>query len=169
MITTHAQDLELLVKLHRVLDEQGIVALLRLLNARTPHRFTGIYRYDPPILRNVHLVDAFDPETRRGDDVAMADAYCVMVGEERRSVVFDDALCDPRIAVRGNSPVISYCGTLLVTSDGRLFGSLCHYDVRRCEENVNDVTVLEAMGAAVMARIEADDPEATRTAGLVRD
>ncbi len=163
MIDTPAQDLDLISKMHRLLDEQGIVALLRLLNARTPHRFTGIYRFDPPSLRNMYLVDAFDPQTRKGDDVAMADAYCVIVGERRRSIVFDDARCDPRFTVRNNSPVVSYCGTLLVTSDGRPFGSLCHYDIRRCEENVNDVAMLEAVGAAVMARIEADDPEATRT------
>lgn len=154
-----ALDEELLSKLKRILREQGVHAVLKVLNSRTPHRFTAIYRYDPPTLRNVLLVDAFDPELRTGGDVAMADAYCVMVGRERRSIVFDDAACDPRFAQLPNSPVVCYCGVLLSTSDGVPFGTLCHYDVARCDVNTNDVTVLEAIAPSIMSRLADDSPE----------
>ena len=45
--------------LYRVLDEQGSIASLRLLYARTPHRSTGIDRFAPPTPRNLYLVNAF--------------------------------------------------------------------------------------------------------------
>lgn len=150
---------DLLAKWTRVLEGQGVHALLLLLNHRTPHRYTGIYRYDPPTLRSVYLVDAFDPELRKGADVAMSDAYCVIVGEQRKSIVFNDAQCDPRFAPRPNSPVVSYCGTLLSTSDGIPYGTLCHYDVARCDENVNDVAVLEALAPLIMAKITLESPQ----------
>ncbi len=159
MSNASARSHDLLVKWRRVLDEQGVHALLRLLNSRTPHRYTGIYRYDPPTLRNVFLVDAFDPSMLRGPDVAMEDAYCVLVGERKQSIVFTDASCDPRFAPRTNSPVVSYCGTLLSTADGVPYGTLCHYDVSRCDENVNDIEVLEALAPYVMAKIAAERPD----------
>lgn len=149
---------QLLAKWKRVLDEQGIHALLLVLNSRTPHRYTAIFRYDPPTLRNVYLVDAFDSKVRRGADVAMADAYCVIVGEQRKSLVFSDASCDPRIAPRPNSPVVSYCGTLLTTAAGDPFGTLCHYDVARCDENVNEILALEQLAPLIMAKLELDLP-----------
>jgi len=155
-------DEELLAKLNRALDEQGVHALLRILNGRTPHRYTGIYRYDPPSLRNVYLVDAFDPQVRKGSDIAMVDAYCVMVGQQRRSVVFEDARCDPRFAQLAGSPVVSYCGVLLSTVEGTPFGTLCHYDVSRCDENVNDALLLEALAASITRKLEAESPELVR-------
>jgi len=142
-----------LAKLERVLREQGVVAMLRILNARAPHRFTGIYRYEPTILRNVHLVDAFDPALERGDDVALEDAYCVLLAEGRTSIAFGDVVdapCAPRLA----SPVMSYCGVLLVTAAGAPFGSLCHFDVKRCERADSEIHLLEAVAPMIMSALE---------------
>src|SRR5690606_26346031 len=68
-----------LSNLERIISEEGVVAGLRFLNKRAPHRFTGIYQFSPGMLLNVHLVDAFVPETVRGSDVATEDAYCVLL------------------------------------------------------------------------------------------
>ena len=143
-----------LQKIARVLDEQGVLAVLRILNGRAPHRFTGIYRYESEVLRNGYLVDAFDPALERGDDVASDDAYCFLLGETRPSLAFGDradAPCRPKLA----SPVISYCGVLLVMADGTPYGSLCHFDLLRCERPASEMPLLASVAPLIMAAIEA--------------
>lgn len=138
-------------KLERVLADQGIVAGLRVLNGRAPHRFTGIYQFSPSKLLNVHLVDAFVPETERGSDVAIEDAYCVLLAD-RRQISFDEPVAS--CAIRGTSPVVSYCGVLLVRSDGEPFGSLCHFDTKRAQRPDGEMELLELAAPAFMAAIE---------------
>jgi hypothetical protein len=124
---------------------------LRYLNSRTPHRFTGVYRYDGDLLRNEALFDRFKPELRRGDDVAMCDAYCALVGERREPLEFEDARVDGRFEVKAGSPVVSYCGVLIRDEQDRPFGTLCHYDVMRCQERVSDIPLLEGAAPLVLA------------------
>ncbi|MES2642285.1 MAG: GAF domain-containing protein [Myxococcota bacterium] len=144
-----------LLKFRRVLGEQGIVAALRLLNSRAPHRFTGLYRYDGEMLRNLHLVDAFDPELVRGADVAMEDAYCAVVHERRQSIAFRDAKTAPEVTWRPGSPVVSYCGVLLTDGDGAAFGALCHFDVKPCDRPATEMELLENAAPILMAALEA--------------
>lgn len=148
-----ATDDSTVAKLLRVLDEQGVVAALRIMNSRTPHRYTGIYRYTPEILRNVCLVDAFDPAVTKGADVPNEDAYCVLLREALQlSFGHADEAPGP---IEVQSPVVSYCGVLLVRSNGEPFGSLCHYDVARCEEPASQMPYLEAVAPYLVARLEA--------------
>jgi hypothetical protein len=141
-----------LAKLDRVLSEQGVVAGLRILNGRAPHRFTGIYKFSPGMLLNVYLVDAFTPETVRGDDVQIEDAYCVMLAD-RRQISFGEPEGSP-CKLQGTSPVISYCGVLLVTADGEPFGSLCHFDTQRCQHPASEMQFLQSAAPAFMAALE---------------
>ena len=143
------------------LDAKGIHAALVFLNKRTAHRFTGVYRYDGEMLRNVALVDKFAPDSKTGGDVTMGDAYCALVrdaglGDE---LVFDDAAEDPRFDAKTGSPVVSYCGVLLRDAKGRPFGTLCHYDVRRCQAPSHDTALLHAAGPRLM--------EGLRASGLI--
>ena len=48
---------EISAQLREILDARGVHAFLKALNSRVPHRFTGIYRFEDPILRNVRLFD----------------------------------------------------------------------------------------------------------------
>lgn len=141
-----------LLTLERTITEQGVVAGLRYLNKRAPHRFTGIYQFSPGMLLNVHLIDAFVPETLRGSDVAIEDAYCVLLAD-RRQISFAEPAGSP-CAIRGTSPVISYCGVLLVRADGEPFGSLCHFDTQRCQRPVNEMSLLELSAPVFMAALE---------------
>jgi hypothetical protein len=141
-------------KIRRVLEAQGVLAALRVLNGRAPHRYTGIYKYDPVILRNIYLVDAFDPTVTRGTDVPNEDAYCVLLADQREFAFGrpQDAPCPAKLA----SPVASYCGVLLVRSNGTPFGSLCHFDVARCEEPATQMPQLVAIAPHIMATLEAE-------------
>lgn len=141
-------------KLHRVLEEQDVLATLRVLNAQAPHRFTGIYKYTPTILKNIYLVDAFAPQVTKGDDVPNEDAYCLLLGDKREVSfgVADDAPCPIKLA----SPVVSYCGVLLTRANGEPFGSLCHFDVARCQEPATQMHYLNELAPSIMAQLEAE-------------
>lgn len=144
----------------RTLDQQGVHAALRFLNARAPHRFTGIYRYDGDVLRNVGLVDKYEPALRTGDDVKMCDAYCALVRDLKvvGGLEFVDASDDPRLAHKPDSPVVSYGGVLIHDEDGAAFGTLCHFDVKRCEAPFHDVDLLQAAAPMLFARLRRAAP-----------
>ncbi|HEY4559383.1 MAG TPA: hypothetical protein VIG54_01420 [Lysobacter sp.] len=147
-------DPEVVADLHRVLAGEGIVAALRVMNGRTPHRYTGIYKYTPKILRNLYLVDAFDPDVTRGGDVPNEDAYCVLLRDANRMAFA--AIQDANYPYKPASPVVSYCGVLLMRANGQPFGSLCHYDVARCQEPITQMPYLEAMAPHIVAMLEAE-------------
>jgi hypothetical protein len=128
------------------LEQQGLHAALRLLNERTPHRFTGIFRYDGDMLRNVMLFDQHTPDLVRGDDIPLRETYCALVPENGGALNVADARIDARMAKRSAvTPVVSYCGIQLYGSHGELFGTLCHFDMLPCEERVGDIDMLVSL------------------------
>lgn len=129
------------------LEKDGLHAALRLLNERTPHRFTGIYRYDGDMLRNVILFDVHNPHLRRGDDIPMQHSYCALLQDtDSGTIEFDDPRSDPPSMARSHlTPVVSYCGVLLVDAAGQPFGSLCHYDLKPCQPRTSDLAMLRAL------------------------
>src|SRR5919107_5315661 len=80
-----------------VLAECGLHAGLRFLNARTRHRFTGVYRFDPPMLRNLCLFDRENPTLRFGGDTPMRETYCSLVGAQASPFATPDAEADGRL------------------------------------------------------------------------
>lgn len=110
----------------------GPAAALRYLNARTRFRFTGIYRTDPPLLRNVHLYDRENPALNLSGDVRRLDeTYCALVWGEDRPFETPDSLRERRLdAHAARERVQSYCGVPIRLASGHVWGTLCHHDVR---------------------------------------
>ncbi|MCY7354305.1 MAG: GAF domain-containing protein [Lysobacter sp.] len=129
------------------LEKDGVHAALRLLNERAPHRFTGIYRYDGDMLRNVILFDVHDPHLRRGGDIPMQHSYCALLQDsDARTLEFDDPRSHPPSVARSHlTPVVSYCGVVLVDAAGQPFGSLCHYDLNPCQPRTSDLAMLRSL------------------------
>ena len=129
------------------LENDGLHAALRLLNERTPHRFTGIYRYDGDMLRNVILFDVHDPHLQRGGDIPMQHSYCALLQDsDTGAIEFNDPRSDPPSMARSHlTPVVSYCGVLLVDAAGQPFGSLCHYDLKPCQPRTSDLAMLRGL------------------------
>ena len=128
-----------------ILCSAGISAALGFLNARTPHRFTGIYRYDGDMLRNEYLYDQFHTEVVKGEDVPLAQAYCSIVAHTGAALeILDTAALSPNQVIAGSS-VISYCGVLIRDQQGEPFGALCHFDLKPCQARVSDLPLLEAV------------------------
>lgn len=147
--------LPLLREVQERLNDSGLHAALALLNSGTPHRFTGAYRYDGEMLRNEGLYDRFSPEVERGEDIPMPLAYCALVRERDDSLQFADAREDPRFTWKSGTDTISYCGALLRDEDGHPYGTLCHFDVRRCEPNVTQLEQLEQVAPVIVRWLQA--------------
>ena len=126
-----------------LLHQQGVHAALGYLNQRTPHRYTGLWRFDGDTLRSEALFDRKMPDVRQGADAPLATTYCSLVGRAGAPVQILDTATDPQ-ALGIESPVVSYCGMLVHDGQGQDFGTLCHYDLQRCQERTTDQPLLLA-------------------------
>ena len=113
------------------LREGGIPAALELLNARVPHRYTGIYRLHDGLLTNTHLHDKQGLATPNGlATVPLDDSFCQFVFRDE-SFRVDNSSDERRLD--GNpfqGKVIAYHGVpLMAVGVGELHGSLCHFDM----------------------------------------
>ncbi len=144
------------MKFERLLRVRGLHEALRFLNSRTAYRFTAIYRFDGDMLRNMHLFDAELPDVRRGDDASMSHTYCSIVEQTQRPFTTDDASKDERLQSHpARNEVASYCGVLLRDSNGKPFGTLCHFDGVACDVPTAELPLMEA--AARLVALELDD------------
>jgi hypothetical protein len=124
--------------------QQGVHEALAYLNNRTPHRYTGLFRFDREVLHNEALFDRNQPHVRQGSDAPLATTYCALVGLQQAPLHIPDATLHPRIQELVQNPVVSYCGVLVSDAQGHPYGTLCHYDLQRCQERTTDVPLLEA-------------------------
>ncbi|HEY5086721.1 MAG TPA: GAF domain-containing protein, partial [Gemmatimonadaceae bacterium] len=134
-----------------LLAASGMYVALGLLNARTRYRFTGVYRVEPPVLRNEYLFDRENPELTLGGDVSPLDhTYCGIVAATRAPFFSADARTDVRLAKHAaRDSVVSYIGVPVVKTDGRIFGTLCHFDLRPRILPLDELAVLESISRLV--------------------
>jgi hypothetical protein len=137
-----------------VLLRTGLHGALRFLNGRTPHRFTGVYRYDGALLRNVSLFDQFNPEQARGEDAPMENTFCSLVPGFNGALTFAEAAKDARVS-HVKTPVVSYCGVQLRDDGGVALGTLCHFDMKPCESRTSDLQFLELLAPLLQRTIMA--------------
>jgi GAF domain-containing protein len=122
----------LLAELTPTMTRYGAHAVLALLNARTRYRFTGVYAVDPPLLRNVDLYDRENPSLDLSGGVdSLEDTCCALVAAANAPFATRDTDADRRVQARmRRGPVVSYMGVPILGLDGRVAGTLCHYDGR---------------------------------------
>lgn len=133
--------------LRAILRTSEIHTALAYLNARTRFRFTGIYRVDPPMLRNVHLFDRENPALNvSGKACPLEDTYCSITARTDTPFTTSEAGVDPRLVLHAaRDSVISYAGVPIRMADGRVWGTLCHFDVRPRLIPPAEVPVLESV------------------------
>ena len=113
------------------LERDGVHAALGYLNSRTRFRYTGAYRFSPPMLCSIAIFDRENPALELCAEVEMSSTYCSIVGDSGAALTLDNAESDSR--VRGHparEQFAAYCGVPLFGPAGEAFGSLCHYDAR---------------------------------------
>src|SRR5690349_15447414 len=80
------------------LRQDGVLAALAWLNARTRFRFTGLYRAEPPVLRNLYLVDRENPTVNVSGEICPLDeTYCAITCERDADFTTSDARRDARL------------------------------------------------------------------------
>lgn len=140
----------------QVLHRSGVHAACALLNARTTHRFTGVYRLETPVLRNVYLYDREQPAVPRGEDSTARETYCSIVLASGAAFATADSLADPRLHEHpARDSVRSYFGVPLRRADDSRYGTLCHFDVVPRKIPHEERGLMEAVAPLVMQEVEA--------------
>ena len=146
-----------LEELSGLLDEKGVVEVLRHLNARLSYRYTALYQYDGSTLRNLALVDRLEPATTAGANVPVDTSFCSVLRRDRASFSSNEGKLDPRVAgLPLREDIKSYCGALVRNADGTPFGSLCHFDHVPRSVSETELALLEQFAPA-LARVVATD------------
>ena len=134
----------------RLSTEKGLQAGLKFLNRRAPHRFTGVFRFDPPELCNVALADAWN-ESNLLDSAPLEETFCGLVRTTGDAFLTGDGKVDPRLNghVLAQNAVRSYCGVMLLDGEGQPIGTLCHFDSQPCDISVQELDVLHAAAGSL--------------------
>ena len=134
-------------ELKLVLNREGLRGAIMYLNSLTKCRFTSLYRFDGPRLCNIIFYDRENPHIKHSEDLPVLASYCVFVRDSRAAFQISHAELDER--VKGHpkqNSVQCYCGVPLIDEDGKMFGTVCHFDVSPGVVNHSDVDLLEYFG-----------------------
>ena len=148
-------------EIKKILRNEGVRAALIFVNHLTEHRFSALYQFQNDILRNLYFYDREYPETETTDEIPVTASYCVFLRDSGLLFHTSDALRDERVRTHPKREQLqSYCGVPVLDSEGKLFGSVCHFDIKARVIADEDVDLMEAV--ALLLR---DEP-ALRQAAL---
>lgn len=135
-----------LIELRAAYSRKGVRGALEYLNSRTEQRFTSLYRFDGETLRNITFYDREQPGVESCEDIPVMASYCVFVRDSGTMFMTGDAEHDARTTNHPKSRTLqSYCGVPLLDRDGKMFGTICHFDFKPGRINETDVALMEAM------------------------
>lgn len=155
---------QLVTRFRQLLVAEGLLPAMRFANEQSRHRFTAIYRFDGPALRNVLLVDKADASVDTTPDLPVLESYCIYVRDASARFLTEDSPHDARTTGHAKREVVqSYCGIPIMAMDGTLWGTICHFDYAPVPFAEDEVTLLESLAPMVMRAI--DDG----TAGIALD
>lgn len=134
-----------------MLSTSDLTEVLRFLNQRARFRFTGVYRTDPPLLRNVCLFDRENPSLLLGGDATPLDrTYCGIVYDTRAPFYVEDAISDSSLTAHSaRETVVSYAGVPVRDASGQVVGTLCHFDMRPRMLPDDEIKVLEGVAQSI--------------------
>ena len=136
----------------QVLEEEGLPAALRFLNARTRHRFTALYRFEASWLRNVCMVDRENPGLVVSADCPIRESYCSYIHDDEREFAVEDASLDVRVLAHPKrAALLAYCGVPVFDERGGCVGTLCHFDPRPRLAPTGELPLLE-LAASMLGR-----------------
>jgi hypothetical protein len=117
---------------------------MRWLNNKVPYRYTAIFAFDGDMLRNICLVDKQDSAITRCADQPIMESYCIYIRSSRKSFGVEHALLDSRVAGHPKRAEYQcYYGIPLFGSDGKMLGTVCHFDVAPVEVTAGVISALD--------------------------
>ena len=135
-----------LVRIKAIVRNEGVRPALIFLNHLTQHRFSALYQFENERLRNIYFYDREYPEVESTEEIAVTASYCVFL--RRTGLLFhtSDALRDDRVRTHPKrEQVQAYCGVPVLDANGKLFGSICHFDLQPRVISDDDVDLMEAV------------------------
>jgi GAF domain-containing protein len=141
-------------ELKAIIREDGIRAGLIFLNGLTEHRFSALYQFADHQLRNLYFFDREYPDVESAEEIPVTASYCVFLRDTGQLFHTSDALRDDRVRSHPKREQIqAYCGVPVLDAEGKLFGSICHFDLQPRVIADEDVDLMEAV-----ARLLRDEP-----------
>ena len=127
----------------RLLASEGVRAALYSLLRLTDYRFISVFRFQDGKATSAVHVDRENLTVTQADEVSDTATYCCYVRDGKGAFITADALLDRRTASHAaREAVRSYCGLPILTSEGELIGTLCHYDLAPRDPEQLDLELL---------------------------
>jgi GAF domain-containing protein len=143
-----------LARLRTILRSDGIRPALVYMNALTGHRFSALYQFDGETLRNLYFYDRECPDVETMEEIPVTASYCVFLRENGGLFHTSDAMRDERVRSHPKREQIqAYCGVPVHDARGKLFGSICHFNLQPRVIADEDVDLMESV-----ARLLRDEP-----------
>ena len=112
-----------------LLRDASIREALEYLVGLSDYRFISIFRFQDGKATSVVHVDKEDPSVEQADEVPDTATYCSFVRDGNGAFATLDAGADARTEGHvARAAIAAYCGVPILTPEGELLGTLCHYD-----------------------------------------
>jgi len=155
----HISNKSALNELKYVFSTKGTRCAIAYLNSLTDHRFTSLYRFDGDTLRSVIFYDRQHPEMLTCEDIPVMASYCVFVRDSGAMFTTHEATRDVRLANHPKQHIVqAYCGVPLLDQNGKMFGTICHFDFQPRSTADVDVELLEYMAHLLQNEITCHEP-----------
>ncbi len=133
-------------QLKTLLNDGDVRGAIIYLNGLTEHRFTSLYRFDNQTLTNVYFYDRENPTQKSTPDIPIMASYCIFIRNSQSTFTTVESLQDDRLQ---NHPkqleVRSYCGIPLLDENGKMFGTICHFDFQPTPISNATVKLMESV------------------------
>jgi GAF domain-containing protein len=138
------------VQFRDVLDEAGLWSAMNWLNQTVPYRYSAIFSFDGDMLRSVCLVDKQDSAVKRCGDQPVTDSYCIYIQRTAQKFSVEEAALDVRVSGHPKQKSFqSYYGVPLMGRDGKLVGTVCHFDANPISLTGEIVTDLDDVAGVI--------------------
>jgi hypothetical protein len=142
-------------EVERALAQKGLDGALGVLNARVPHRFTSVYRLIDQSLHNVATVDKrlhLEPLDLRV--VPVKDSFCQFVMRDGLFLTSESG-ADVRLSGHPYSGIVGcYVGVPVRNRQGKVAGTLCHFDLESHEIDDDEYLLLDRAAKLLPAFID---------------
>lgn len=139
-----------LAELHAIVKRGDLRGALHLLNRRTAFRYTAVYCCNEEVLRSVCFYDRWNPTTTTQPDVPVDATYCAIVQRHDQPLEVADVRSEHRFPWMKRNSFTSYCGVPVRDEDGRVIGTVCHFDIQPCQAASSEMPLL-ALAARLFA------------------
>ncbi len=114
----------------KILASDGLRPALADLLSDTDYRFIAIFRFNGDRATAAVFYDRENPDVLRVDEVPAKATYCCYARDAKGAFVTANALLDARLEGHvAREHVQAYCGVPIMTPEGEILGTLCHYDL----------------------------------------